>query len=43
MSGELDDDPDRGMDDLVDEMMAEPLNEPPVDYGSEVGSPSTGE
>ena len=24
-SGEVDDDPDRGVDDLVDEMMAEPL------------------
>ena len=30
-SGESDDNPDR-MDDLVDEMMAEPLNGPPVDY-----------
>ena len=29
-SGESDDDPDR-MDDLVDGMMAEPLNGPPVD------------
>ena len=36
-SGESDDDPDR-MDDLVDEVMAELLNGPPVDYDTEEGS-----
>ena len=33
-SGESDDDPDR-LGDIVDEVMAEPLNGPPVDMGPE--------
>ena len=41
-SGESDDDLDR-MDDIVDEMMAEPLNGPPVDMGPEGSDPSPGQ
>ena len=40
-SGESDDDPDR-MGDLVDEMMAEPLNGPPVDMGPDGSDASLG-
>ena len=40
-SGESDDDPDR-MDDIVGEMMAEPLNGPPVDEGTEGSDASPG-
>ena len=40
-SGESDDDPDR-MDDLVDEMMAESLNGPPVGMGHEGSDASPG-
>ena len=40
-SGESGDDPDR-MDDLVDEMMAEPLIGPPVDMGPEGSDASPG-
>ena len=39
--GESDDDPDR-MGDIIDEMMADPLNGPPVDYDSEEGSRAPG-